>query len=164
MRYEEISPELRDALKAFEIGLLDQVVARRRPEDFAALRRLLAEDGEVSPNDRQRAMYALGKWDDPSVVPEIVARLPELKESHRITAIEALGRLGTGQARAAVEAHADDPSPHVRKFVVEALSRIGDPAAEETLRRMAREDGQEWVRNLAARRMQARAKRAPEQR
>ena len=149
--YQQLPEELRDALRSFENGALDRIVARKRPEDFVALRRLL--NGPSDPNDRQRAIYALGRWGDPSVVPDIVSILPALKESHAYTAIEALGRLGTPDARVVVESYANHPSPHIRKFVVEALTRIADPAARGTLEKMARGDSAEWVRDLAARRM-----------
>lgn len=145
----ELPAELEAALRSFEAGALDRVIERKRPEDFEALQRLLGPDRPARPDSRQRAIYALGRWGDTRVVPDIVRLLPELSESHRITAIEALGRLGTQTAGAAVEEYADDPSPHVRKFVVEALSRIGDPAAEKRLRRMAERDPADWVRNLA---------------
>ena len=81
--------------------------------------------------------------------------LPTLKESHCITALEALGRLGTQEACEAVRSFADHPSPQIRKFVVAALSRIGSPAAEERLRQMAREDPEDWVRDFAAKRVKA---------
>lgn len=151
--YKEIPTELKDALKAFEIGALDKVIERKRREDFEALRRLLSLDTAVDPGDRQRAVYALGRWGDPDVVPEILALPPELKESQCITAIEALGRLGTKAAREAVASYAGHPSPQIRKFVVQALTRIGDAAARATLRKIAKEDRQAWVRELASKRI-----------
>lgn len=154
--YQRLSPELKDALKAFEIGALDRIIEAKRKEDFDALRRLVSKDVDVNANDRQRAIYALGRWGDPSVVPEIVSLLSTLKESHCMTAIEALGRLGTNPARVAIESYASDPSPHVRKFVVEALNRLGDPAADATLLKIVQDDREAWVRDLASRRVQAR--------
>jgi HEAT repeat protein len=160
----ELPAELEAALRSFEVGALDRVIEHKRPEDFEALRRLLARDGRARPDYRQRAIYALGRWGDTRVVPDILGLLPELEESHRITAIEALGRLGTETARDAVEEYADDPSPHVRKFVVEALSRIGDPAAEKRLQRMAERDPADWVRDLALRKIAVRTRKAATQR
>ena len=156
-----MSDELKRALEAFEIGALDAIIEKKRPEDFRALRRLLSPAADVKPEDRQRAIYALGRWSDPSVVPDVAALLPSLRESHRITAIEALGRLGTKEAREAVEPFATDPSPHVRKFVVEALGRMSGSAAEAALRKIAQRDAEGWVRDLAARRMADRRKKAP---
>ncbi len=45
-------------------------------------------------------------WGDPRVLPEIVSLLPSLSEPERITAIEALGRLGTEPARETSESYA----------------------------------------------------------
>jgi HEAT repeat protein len=131
-------------------------VGAKRSEDFVALRGLLAPDADVSPDDRQRAIYALGRWGEPSVVPQVVALLPTLKETHCLTAIEALGRLGTSPARVAIESYSHHESPHVRKFVVEALNRIGDSAADAILRKIASDDREPWVRELASKRVQAR--------
>ena len=147
--------ELERALGAFETEALDKIIAQKRPEDFQVLHNLVALEADVNPNQRQRAIYALGRWGDASVVPDIVKLLPTLKESHCITALEALGRLGTQEACEAVMSFADHPSPQIRKFVVAALSRIGGPAAEERLRQMGREDREGWVRELAMKRVKA---------
>lgn len=151
---DDTQVELRDALKAFEIGALDKIIARGSQEDFDALRRLVSGDPDVDPNDRQRAIYALGRWGDPRVVPEIVELLPTLKESHCITAIEALGRLSGDEARTAVMPYAQHRSPHVRKFVVEALSRIDDDESRDAIRTIATSDPSPWLRDLASRRME----------
>jgi HEAT repeat protein len=84
-----------------------------------------------------------------------------LPESHAYTAIEALGRLGTATARDAVAGRANDPSPQVRKFVVEALARIADAPAQAVLEKMARGDTEEWIRDLADRRMKSERRRQP---
>jgi HEAT repeat protein len=154
---ERLTPELKDALESFEQGALDRVVRRRRPEDYEALRELAASDA-ADPNLRQRAIQALGRWGDASAVPDIAAFLlsPATKDSHRITAIEALGRLGTKTAREAVEQFTSDPSPQLRKFVVRALSQIGDPAARARLRKISKTDPTPWVRALASDRTSAR--------
>ncbi len=147
---EGLTPELKYALDSFEQGALDRVVRMKRPEDYSALCRLAAADA-ADPNLRQRAVQALGRWGDTSAVADIAAFLlsPDTKESHRITAIEALGRLGTKPAREAVESFAAHPSPQVRKFVVRALGQIGDSAAKTKLRKMAESDDTEWLRELA---------------
>ena len=156
MNDKKTASELERALEAFEAGDLDRIIVRKRPADFRALRRLVSLDPSVDPVHRQRAIYALGRWGDASVVPEIIKTLPELKESHCATALEALGRLGTKEACAAVEGFADNPSPQIRKFVVEALNRIGGSAAEVRLGTMAKRDREGWVRDLAAKRIKAR--------
>ncbi len=140
---------LKQALQVFETGELDLIVKKKRRDHFDALRSLLSLDSGVEPEHRQRAIYALGRWGDTSVVPDLVSLLPRLDESERITALDALGRLDTKEARTAVETCADDPSPQVRKFVVTALRRLGGPDAESRLRWIAKEDGEGWIRDLA---------------
>lgn len=155
--YEQLPQELKDAVRAFENGALDRIVARRRLEDFDALRRLLVEP--VETKYRERAIYALGRWGDPVVVPDIINLLATLQEPSMYTTIDALGRLGTPTAREAVETYAEHPSPQIRKFVVEALIRIADPPAESTLQKMARGDTEPWVRDLADRRIKRRLRK-----
>jgi HEAT repeat protein len=152
----DLSPELDEALRSFEIGAMDNVIARHDPRDFEVLRQLVAGGEAVDPGDRQRAIYALGKWGDPAAVPDIIAVLPSLEPTQSMTAIEALGRLGTDEARAAVESYVSDPSPHVRKFVVEALARMESPAADDVIGTVAATDDEPWVRALASRRAASR--------
>lgn len=155
---KKMSPRLKRALEVFEIGELDLVIRKKRPEDLAALRGLLTTDRDVDPEHRQRALYALGRWGDKKAVDDIVAVLPDVSEPERITALDALGRLGTAKARAAIESCADDKSDDVRKFVVAALSRIDDSGARRKLRQMADEDSADWVQHLAGRALRSKAK------
>ena len=146
-------PRLERALEAFETGELDLIVRRGRPEDFEALRALVSMDAD--PDHRQRAIYALGKWGKPEVVPDIVAVLPGIEEAGRVTAVEALRRLGTPAAEEAIVELAEDPSVDVRKYVVRALRRRGDEKAERTLRRIADRDPEEWIRSMAEQAMRS---------
>jgi HEAT repeat protein len=148
----ELSEELRAALEAEEAGILVQLVRRKRPEDFAALRSLLSMDPSIPSDFRTKAMYALGRWGDPSVVPDITRLLPELGERERIGALSALGHIGTSDAAPAIVKFADDPSPQVRKAAAVALSRVATPEAAAKLRDLAANDPLPWVRELAARR------------
>ena len=147
----ELSAELRAALEAEEAGELNQLIQRRLAEDFAALRSLLSLDPSVSSDLRRKAMYALGRWGDTSVVPEISRILPHLEEQGRISALSALGRLGTGEAVSKILTFANDPSPQVRKTVAVALGRAGTPEALARLRDLAANDPLPWVREVAAR-------------
>ena len=144
-----LSHELLTALDVDESCDLDAIIARRDPDDFDALRRLLTRDPAVNPRQRARAVYALGRWGDPSVVDDIRALLPELDREGRIGAIDALGRLGTEAALDGILTHAGDPSVPVRTFVTRALGRIATPRAEAELRELARTDPSERVRSLA---------------
>ena len=115
------------------------------------MKKLVSTDPAVKREYRNRALYALGRWGDPSIVPDIARVLPELDETERITAIDALGRLGTKQALEAVAKYVSDPSPQVRKFVIRALDRIGGREAQTKLRAIANEDPEKWIQGLAAR-------------
>ena len=148
----ELSNELRAALEAEEAGELVQLVRRGRPEDFVALRSLLSVDPSIPPGFRTKAMYALGRWGDPSVVPDITRLLPELGERERVGALSALGHLGASEAAPAILEFANDPSPQVRKAAAVALSRTATPEAATKLRDLAANDPLPWIRELAARR------------
>jgi HEAT repeat protein len=148
----ELSKQLRDALEAEESGELDKLIRRQRPSDFKALRNLLSLDTSIPPDFRTKSLYALGRWGDASVVPDIVRLLPQLDERGRISALSALGRLGTPEATAAIIEQSDDPSPQVRKTATLALQRIGTSAASAKLRELAANDPLPWIRELAARR------------
>lgn len=153
---KKISPRLKRALEVFEIGELDLIIEKKRRVDFDALRSFVSMDPGVDPDYRQRAIYALGRWGDTKVVPQLITVLPQLDESERITALDALGRLDTKEARKAVETCADDASPDVRKFVVAALRRFGGAIADSRLRKMAKEDKEGWIRSVAQRALDSR--------
>lgn len=153
---KKISTRLKQALEVFEIGELDLIVEKKRSEDFDALRSLVTMDPGVDPEYRQRAIYALGRWGDPEVVSDLTTVLPQLNESERITALDALGRLDTKEARKAVETCAEDLAPDVRKFVIAALRRLGGADADSRLRKIAKEDGEGWIRTLAQRALDSR--------
>ena len=144
--------DLRDALEAEESGALDRLIRKRRPRDFELLRSLLSLDEAIPPDFRNKALYALGRWGDASVVPEIVELTPKLDEHGRIGALSALGRLGSPEATAAILRHTDDPLPQVRKTAAVALRRIGTPEAKAKLSELAASDPLPWIRELAARR------------
>jgi HEAT repeat protein len=145
-----ISKELLEALEADESGELDQVIKDARQEDFEALQSLLSLDPSVNPQHRARALYALGRWGDPTPVPAIHNILPHLDETGRISAIDALGRLGTEEALTGVLEHVNDPSPHVRKFVTYALGRMNTPEARAKLKEIETTDPLDFVRERAS--------------
>ncbi len=144
-----ISEELEQALNAEESGELSKIVQSRTPEHFESLLRLVTNASDVDPNHRIKAIYVLGQWGNPSVIPDIEGVLPQLDEAGRIAAVDALGRLGTQQAVELISRYIDDPAPQVRKFVIQALSRIGNLDAQTKLSQIANEDPENWLRGLA---------------
>ena len=148
----ELSEELRAALEAEESGELVRLLSRRRPEDFAALRGLLSLESSIPTDFRTKAMFALGRWGDPSVIPDIVRLLPDVGERERVSALTALGHLARPEAAPAILQFADDASPQVRKAATVALSRIRTPEATAKLRDIAAKDPVPWIRDLAGRR------------
>jgi HEAT repeat protein len=145
----KISPELAIALEADEAEELNAVVLARRPQDFDALVELATGTDVVDPMHRRRALYALGRWGDRAVVPRIVSVLPALDDGAKIAAIDALGNLPTPEGLEAIQARATDPSPQVRKLVLQALAAIPDGRSGTTLKDMAETDPEEWIRTLA---------------
>lgn len=140
------------ALEADDSMELERVIDEAAEKDIAVLRAVVT-DSAAPTTHRTRAMFALGRWGDERSAQVIVRTLPELDERGMIAAVDALGRLGTPEALNAVVAQAGHESPHVRKFVVEALARSSDPAAQAKLDDMASSDEVEFVRSLARRRI-----------
>ena len=146
-----MSNELLAALESDESGDLDEIVRRRRQEDFETLLRLLSMDPSGKQAHRVKALYALGRWGNPAAVPAIRRLLPHLDEDERTRAIDALGRLGTREALQSILEYANDASLFVRKFVTLALGRIGAPEARAKLKEIERSDPAEHIRALASR-------------
>ncbi|MCZ6662654.1 MAG: HEAT repeat domain-containing protein [Actinobacteria bacterium] len=148
---QPLPKRIAEALTADDSGSLDEVIRERNPEDLKVLRSVARNPGEeYKPHEQRKALYALGRWADPSLVADIGGVLPTLDAPRRIAAIDALGRLGGVQAAEAVARHAEDDSPQVRKFVVKSLRRIDMGNARAVLGRMAAEGGEErWLRELA---------------
>lgn len=157
MKPADLPPEIFDALEADDAGPLHEIVRRRREEDFQRFRRILASS-DAPERWRIRSMYALARWGDPSVAPEIERVMPELSERGRIAGIDALGRLRAEVAIDTIVAHATHPSAHVRKTVAHALSRIGTARADEELRAMAEKDPTDWVRGVARKQLAIKAR------
>lgn len=129
---------------------LEPVLAEKEQATFESLRSLLSLAPSVNPTHRQRALYLLGRWGNPAVVADIRRIIPQLDEYERITAVDALGRLGTEEALAGIIEHTNDPSPDVRRFVVIALGRINSPQAQDKLREIEASDQVDFVRERAS--------------
>ena len=146
----ELSDELRDALNADDAQEFMELLQRRHPRDVRALQALITADPAVPSHYRTKALYALGWWGDPSVVPMIRRVLPQLDERGRIGAVSALGNLGTAAAVSEIAEHVTDRSEQVRKTAVLALRRVASAKARQKLREVASTDPVKWVRELAA--------------
>jgi HEAT repeat protein len=145
----EIREQLEKALKSDDLGPLETIVEQGNPDDFETLRELV-RDEETSDTYRRRAMSALGKWPDreAEAAEAIESVLPRLTELERITAVSALGRIGTPAARDILLQFRSD-APDVRRQAVNALARIRDETAMDAIREMAEEDDSEMVREKA---------------
>ena len=127
---------------------LDSVLEAHREEDFVRLLDIV--ERPTTAEDRLKALHLLALWGDRRAVGPIRRVLPGLDDIARARAVDALGRLGGPEALEAVLAHVNDPSPHVRKFVVYGLGRSGDARTNTVLKSMATNDPEEFVRALAA--------------
>lgn len=150
----ELRKELEGALESDDLGPLERIIEQGDPDDFETLRELV-RDEDTSETYRRRAMTALGKWPDrgDEAVDVIESVLPGLSEIERITAVSALGRVGTPAARDVLLEYRDDV-PDVRRQAVKALGRIRDETAETAIREMAEEDTSEMVRETALKQIQ----------
>ncbi|UCG83542.1 MAG: HEAT repeat domain-containing protein [Dehalococcoidia bacterium] len=146
----KVSEKLVRALESDDACDLGRVIKEGKQEDFEALRSLLSLEPGIKPEHVNKAIYALGRWGDPAPVATIRSILPQLDEAGRISAIDALGRLGTKEALDGVLDHVDDSSPHVRKFVTRALGRINTPKAKAKLKEIEAKEKVDYVRATAA--------------
>lgn len=145
----QISNKLREALESDCGHSLEEVIDRKTPEDFRTLQNFLSMDPAIDSQQRIKALHLLGRWGDPAAVPAIVQILPELDEIGRCRAIDALGRLDSSDGLTAILEYVNDPSPNVRKFVVNALGKTSLPGAQKRLKEIENEDAEAFVRDLA---------------
>lgn len=145
-----ISEELLKALESDDACDIGQIIKSRKQKDFEALQSLLSLDPSIKPEHRTKALYAIGRWSDPSPIAAIRGILPHLDEPGRISAIDTLGRLGTKEALSSIIGCINDPSPQVRKIVVSALGRINMPEARAKLKEIAAKDSVDYIRAHAS--------------
>lgn len=136
---------------------LEYVIREKKQEDFEVLQGFLSLDRSIRSEYRTRALYALGRWGDSVVVDNIRRILPNLDEAGRISAIDALGRLGTRTALECILDRANDPSPQVRKVVVYALGKSNALEARVKLREIAARDPIDYVRERASKYIEPRS-------
>ena len=125
------------------------MLGKKTKANFEALQSLLSMDPLVKQEHRSKALYLLGRWGDAAPIKAIRSIFFQLDEIGRISAIDALGRLGTKEALAGVLECADDSSADVRKFVIHALGRMGKPEAQRKLKEIQAKDPVFYIRSLA---------------
>jgi 23S rRNA G2445 N2-methylase RlmL len=150
-RPDDVEPLLR------ELGADDRKHVLRVERALARLGsalapRVLARLDAARPPLRARLVRLLGRIDDASVEPRLVALLRDADRPTRRQAVVALGKLGGEGARAALlEAwHASERDPAQLRALVEALGRTGDAAVLDLLAGVRAGDDPELARVLAA--------------
>src|SRR5512138_1924636 len=134
------------AKRAVSRSRLDEKLAalaevRRAPGDRRAAVPHLVEllgDASTQPKARGEAAVALGEIGDPAAVPALVAAArPESRERDEMEAnrhvADALGALRAREAVPTLQKLAQSPDGFTQVAAVDALGRIGDPAAVDTL-------------------------------
>jgi HEAT repeat protein len=121
---------------------------RKAPGDRRAAVPSLVEVLKQAPRARAQAAVALGEIGDPRAVKPLVeaidrqSRDREVQEANRHVA-DALGALRAREAVPALKELVGSPDGFVQVAAVDALGRIGDPAAIDTLVAVATGDGVE---------------------
>jgi HEAT repeat protein len=111
---------------------------RKAPGDRRAAVPHLVEVLKQAPRARANAAVALGEFGDPAAVKPLIDALDsksrdrDVLDANRYIA-EALGALRAKDAVPVLEELAQSPDGYVQVAAVDALGRIGDPAAVDTL-------------------------------
>lgn len=145
----ELSQRVRDVMETDCAHTLEDLVAKPTDAEIRELIAVIDDEAEMTPNQRQRAVYMLGRMGRKEAAPTIIKALPRLDEGGKVAAADALGRLATPEAQAAVMDLSHDRAPQVRKFAARALARIGTNAAIGHLRGMVDGDEEPFVRASA---------------
>jgi HEAT repeat protein len=150
MLMNEERDDLQLALEADDRDRLERTIADGRDSDFDRLRMLVLSD-ETAPIIRRKALYALGRWPNKGqeATESIGSALPRLDETERMSAIDALGHIGTERALEIVATFVGDPAPDVRRQTVYALDQIGTPQAVAVLREIVAREPVGYVRDRA---------------
>lgn len=145
----ELTQRVRDVMETDCAHTLEDLVAKPSDTEIRELIAVVEDEAEMTPNQRQRAVYMLGRMGRAEAAPTIIKALPRLDEGGKVAAADALGRLATAEAQAAVMELSHDRAPQVRKFAAKALARIGTNAAIGHLRGMIDGDEEPFVRASA---------------
>ena len=154
----DVSTRLQSVLESECADDLAQIIRAKKKADFEELRKFLLPGPLAHPKLRTRAIFALGRWGDSKVVPDIRRVILDLDDAGLLAAIDALGRLATPTALKEVLKYADHSSPAIRKFVVHALGRFDRAEAQAKLNEIQMRDPVEHLRDLAVKYIQPAAK------
>lgn len=135
-----------DALNA--LASFDESVAGSHYDDVLRAVRTAARD--PSADVRTQALFALSQLRPPCAADELLAAVDDGDWGARLFAVILLASFPEARpAERLIAALADDEEGMVREGAASSLGDLGDRAAIEPLRRVAREDREREVRNAA---------------
>jgi HEAT repeat protein len=127
---------------------LEELASQASAADIKQLIEVVSDPKETTTRIT-RAVFLLGRMKQKQALEAILAAAPRLKGDDQIAVADALGRLGGAKARGELIKLSSEESPQVRKFSARALARIGDKTALARLRKIAKEDKEDFVRQAA---------------
>lgn len=146
----KFSSVIQTALRTDCANKLEEILAVKSETQLKELIDALADD-ELSPQMRQRAVYLLGRFEEPAAIEPILNVVAKLDALGRVAAADALGRLGSQRCLDALIKLSSDPAPDVRKFSTRALRRIGGAKARKRLEEVVQSERETFVRDTAER-------------
>lgn len=150
----KLSEEVRNILDADCARSMGEFIMQASDAQFAELIEVVKDEAGSTSEQRQRAVYVLGRAERADAVDAIIVAIPKLQAGGRVAAADALGRLGGDKARRAVIALSRDADAQVRKFAVKALGRLGGEDARKRMETVMARDKESFVRAAAARNLQ----------
>lgn len=122
--------------------------ARLGPEALPHLRALIEGD---DPTLTAKAAYLASLVDDDEAVTLLETASGHADPTVRVAAASGLRNLGESRSGALSDRLLGDADPGVRKMTLRALQRFGSPQARARIERLATEDPEAFVRDVASR-------------
>ena len=85
---------------------------------------LIKELKSPEPERRFEAAGALGELEEEAAVPHLAGLVHDLDAQVQLSAIQALGRIGGGEAKEALRACMDNPDERIRRWVGEVIEEM----------------------------------------
>ena len=139
------SEELRNALTSDCAHSMEPLLEKKQSSDFDELLNLVSFGSE----NRRRALFLLGVWEDSRAITPITKVLPELAEVEQMAAINALGRIGTDEAIENLAQFAKSESVDVKRITLQALGRVNTDRARNILEEVTATDPDQFVKEYA---------------